>query len=293
MDNIRDILDLSTHLRCLELKFNSFSSDTSFALLLSSLTFPHLRLFSFSLVNYLEDDLEAAPILGGFLVRHPLLEVVNLVGDLESPNWQVWRKSNPLPIMQRFRGDLWYLSMLASSKHLTSIESFTLNLPGNITQRWVHELFELASPFSNVTNFTINIDWPSLQEITLRALAQSFPALQFLDGLAVSDTFLPFMRADIEPMKACLPSLRQLTMYETYGSECSVHDAVRFATASDAEVEDAFRTLPLLFPALSSATHVKVTLPAVRPRKCQIMRMHFSAEGPVVERNAQAAPLNY
>ncbi|KZS97204.1 hypothetical protein SISNIDRAFT_482138 [Sistotremastrum niveocremeum HHB9708] len=284
-NNIREILDLSTHLRCLELKFNCFSSDTSFILLLSSLTFPHLRSFAFSLVNFLEEDLEGPRILGEFLIRHPLLEIVHLVGDLVHPNWQRWRKSNPLPILKHFRGDMWYLSMLASSKHLTTLESYTLNSPGDTTLRWVHELSELVNPFSNVTHFTINDDWMSLQEITLRALAQSFPALQFLDGAAVSEAFLLFISTDIEPMKSCLPNLQQLIMYETCGSQCSVHDSTRFTTPTDAEIEAAFRYFPFLFPALSSTTHVKMTLPAVRPRKRQIMRMHFSAEGPVVERD--------
>ncbi|KZT32675.1 hypothetical protein SISSUDRAFT_1133025 [Sistotremastrum suecicum HHB10207 ss-3] len=249
---LEEILSLSTHLQTLRL-----SCDTHWAPSLvdhlSSLHFPSLKILHLAVVRSGE---ETQRLLGKFLVRHSGLEEVALQIPGPFP-WEDLRDANPLPNLITFSGSLAQLKLLSTSQHLKSIRCSRSMFTLVSRLAFIHELSLLSNPFLNVTHLNIMGFCISLDADTLRALAQSFPSVETIDGLGVTGAFIKFMDTKVETMARCLPKLQKATMYESSRFGESVIDGGLLPTPTDSAVDGAFIRLRRLFPRIISATNTK------------------------------------
>ncbi|KZT34538.1 hypothetical protein SISSUDRAFT_1122178 [Sistotremastrum suecicum HHB10207 ss-3] len=218
--SIKGILSLAPRLQCLRIAPRSFQHTSEDIIqYLPQLHFPNLTTL------YVEDRKHndaSEEALETFLRNHTTLEnltlrlaensIIDLAYVEDIVEW---------PNLERFEGLL----------------SHALALSQNSIPK-LKELYILATELGDVR--------PALDATNLRAIAQRFPALETLNGLAMSPLFVSYM--DAEEKRTCLPKLRELILYESVTDGVSVLNGVRYAELSDAEVDRTLNSLPRIFP---------------------------------------------
>ncbi|KZS97201.1 hypothetical protein SISNIDRAFT_449990 [Sistotremastrum niveocremeum HHB9708] len=288
ISNIQHILSLisqrAANLSLLRLTFHSNPECIPLLPHISSLRFPRLRNLHLHLLRFNREDTE---LLTSLILAYPDLEGLYLQGELGPYPWSSLRQTNTLPKLRRFLGDLATLALVPSSAPLISVKcpSSGIEMDLRLSKAFLkRNLSHLANPLTTVTEIILARGEYPLDACILKAIARSFPALQILDGLAISEGFIAFMGTDIEHLARCLPKLQSLTMYESCDRKRSYSNRKSFATPSNETVERIFADLPRLFPAIASASHIK-TRHGTRSRPRQFMHMQFSAKGNTVKRS--------
>ncbi|KZS89287.1 hypothetical protein SISNIDRAFT_489261 [Sistotremastrum niveocremeum HHB9708] len=129
----------------------------------------------------------------------------------------------------------------------------------------------------------------SFQEDVLKALSNSFPALEHIDGFEMDGLrhapgldFVEFMRSDVERLAECLPKLKTLVMHRFYRA-CPIDTSqIKDLDCFDSFAEPAFASLHRLFPSITRATFIEHVVANYRPHLLMISYF-FNAEG-VVDR---------
>ncbi|KZS97397.1 hypothetical protein SISNIDRAFT_547356 [Sistotremastrum niveocremeum HHB9708] len=250
LQHIKNILSRSPNLQTL--RFRSGAEARPLIFHLSSLNFSSLRVLDFECRPAL--DHQEASMMGQFLLGHPKLEEVRIVTHSQF-RWDTLRSDNPLPNVEIFDGNLAHLAMLGSSEHLSTILT-QLSSPSyveNVDQlKFLNELALLSSPFSNVTRLNLS-HHPSnhMTSNILEALNRTFPALEHIAGLDMSQGLVNFMANEEIDELGYLPRLQTLSMSESFDYESVAEAGIEIPSID--EIEKAFSALRRIFPAFRIA----------------------------------------
>lgn len=198
LKTLNEILSLSSGLRHLIVRWEDSGNVGKLIRHLSSLHFPSLQTLHFKLSTPNKSDQKS---LGQFIVRNPSLKDIKLetAGGF---NWHSLRRHNPLPRLECFDGDIAHMRLLGSTEHLASVRCKLdpTGLPGydyynmqrSIEEGFGVQLARLDLTFHNVVQLDIGFYYPGIpfSSVTLRTLAQFFPALRIIVGFFVTHAFL-------------------------------------------------------------------------------------------------------
>ncbi|KZS97406.1 hypothetical protein SISNIDRAFT_450204 [Sistotremastrum niveocremeum HHB9708] len=245
ISRIQELLLISPHLRYLRLSHHEHGIPLIPRL--SSLALPDLKMISF---HFSPPNKERFDLLGQFFLNHLGIEDANL--SLENNfDPQALRSLNPLPNLQRFEGSLGDLKMLSSGSHLTTVEcTIAPRYDQSIDETLAQELSLLANPFPHVTHLYISSRNVPLTSVSLKAIAASFPSLEYIDGLQATKEYLDFMKTDIESLSWCLPRLHTLRMYERPKAENDTRSSGKTDIPSHDDLKRAFNDSRRLFPSI-------------------------------------------
>ncbi|KZT31669.1 hypothetical protein SISSUDRAFT_1056381 [Sistotremastrum suecicum HHB10207 ss-3] len=245
VSHLEELLAISPHLQYLRLSHNEYWLPLLPRL--SSLTLPHLKMISF---HFSPPNKERSDLLGQFFLNHSGIEDANLSfeGDFDP---QALRSSDPLPNLHRFEGSLRDLKTLSSGSHLTTVEcTIAPRYDQSIDETLAQELSLLANPFPHVTHLYISSRNVPLTSVSLKAIAASFPSLEYIDGLQATKEYLDFMKTYIESLSWCLPRLHTLRMYERPKAENDTRSSRKTDIPSHDDLKRAFNDSRRLFPSI-------------------------------------------